>query len=100
MQYGVALSMEWLADLSAVKTAVVTADEEGFDFVTTSGHLLTASSGRYPQLPPFTYGLPYRDHLRAVLTPGRAHQPHLVPHRDPDPPDAADGRRRQSRRPI
>ncbi len=63
MQYGVALSMEWLADLSAVKTAVVTADEEGFDFVTTSGHLLTASSGRYPQLPPFTYGLPYRDHF-------------------------------------
>ncbi|HEY3941383.1 MAG TPA: TIGR03619 family F420-dependent LLM class oxidoreductase [Acidimicrobiales bacterium] len=72
MRVGASLDMGWLADLDGVRRAAITFDEAGVDFLTTSGHLLTAREGRYPGFPPATYSLPYRDpfvlfaHLAAV----------------------------------
>ncbi|MCW2523929.1 MAG: monooxygenase [Frankiales bacterium] len=53
--------MPWMADLTGLRTAARALDEAGFDHLTTSGHLLTAEDGRYPQVPSFTYALPFRD---------------------------------------
>jgi probable F420-dependent oxidoreductase len=61
IQCGVALSMDWLGDIPALKSSVVRFDDAGFDHVSTAGHLLTNRLGRYEAFPPPTYSLPYRD---------------------------------------
>ena len=61
MRVGLGLSMPWMADVAGLRAAVIAVDEAGFDYVTTSGHLLTAAKGRYAPLPSFTYGVPFRD---------------------------------------
>jgi probable F420-dependent oxidoreductase len=72
MQFGLSLSMEWLVDVDGLRRAAVAADAAGVDYLTTSGHLLTAAPGRYPRMPPATYSLAYREpfvlfsHLAAV----------------------------------
>jgi len=72
MQIGARLSLDWLADIALVRKAAIELDEAGFDYLTIGGHLLTARPGRYPDMRPDVYSLPYRDpfvlfsHLAAV----------------------------------
>ena len=61
MNIGVSLPSHSLGDLPKAVDAIVTLDREGFDFVTTSGHVLTAEAGRYPERPAPTYATTYRD---------------------------------------
>lgn len=61
MNIGVSLPSPWLGDLHGVIDAIETLDREGFEFVTTSGHVLTAETGRYAERPSPTYAMTYRD---------------------------------------
>jgi probable F420-dependent oxidoreductase len=61
IKIGVGLSVEWLADLTGLQEAAVALDRDGFDYVTTGGHLLTARPGRYESRLQARYALPYRD---------------------------------------
>lgn len=61
MKIGATFSLDWMADLGAVREVAQALDDAGFDSVACSGHVLTAPTGRYPDRPQVTYALPYRD---------------------------------------
>jgi probable F420-dependent oxidoreductase len=61
VKIGSTFSLDWLADLGAVREAAQALDESGFDSVATAGHILTSARGRFPDRPEATYALPYRD---------------------------------------
>jgi alkanesulfonate monooxygenase SsuD/methylene tetrahydromethanopterin reductase-like flavin-dependent oxidoreductase (luciferase family) len=61
MELGTSFSFDWLTDLGALRDAAQGLDEAAVDYVTTAGHVLTTSAGRYPERPLPTYALPYRD---------------------------------------
>lgn len=61
MRIGAALTHDWLEDLAQLESLVQRLEDGGFDVVTTSGHILTADGGRYPDRPEGTYAAVYRD---------------------------------------
>lgn len=61
MEIGSSLNMAWLGDVVAVRDTIEALDESGFDYVTSSGHVLTAEAGRYADRPTLAYGATYRD---------------------------------------
>ena len=60
MEYGTSFNGEWLADIGSLRRAASELDEEGIDFVSYGGHVLTSPLGRYER-PPSTYAVPFRD---------------------------------------
>jgi probable F420-dependent oxidoreductase len=61
VKIGATFSLDWMADLGAVREVAQALDDAGFDSVACGGHVLTAPTGRYPDRPQVTYALPYRD---------------------------------------
>jgi probable F420-dependent oxidoreductase len=74
MQFGTGYSLAALDDPAAVRDFAQTLDGEGFDFVTTAGHLLSAEPNRFPDRPLPTYVGPFYEpfvlfaHLAAITT--------------------------------
>jgi probable F420-dependent oxidoreductase len=60
MEYGTSFNGEWLADIGSLRRAASELDEEGIDFVSYGGHVLTGRLGRYER-PASTYAVPFRD---------------------------------------
>jgi probable F420-dependent oxidoreductase len=60
MEYGTSFNGEWLADIGSLRRAASELDEEGIDFVSYGGHVLTSPLGRYER-PASTYAVPFRD---------------------------------------
>jgi probable F420-dependent oxidoreductase len=63
MKLGAALRLEWLTDLGAVRELSQGLDEEGFDYISTASHILTAAPGRFPDYPAYASSIPYRELL-------------------------------------
>jgi probable F420-dependent oxidoreductase len=61
MELGGGLNLSWLSDVPRLRDAVVALEGAGFDYVTVPGHVLSTTSGRYPERPPTTYGVPFVD---------------------------------------
>jgi probable F420-dependent oxidoreductase len=72
MQYGSALPITAFSDIGAVKAYAQALEEAGFDFTSTSGHVLAQPPGTNPQRPDRQYAGPFYDpfvtfsHLAAV----------------------------------
>jgi probable F420-dependent oxidoreductase len=61
MHYGSPIPITALKDIDVVKDYVQTLDGEGFDFTSTSGHVLAQPSGTNPQRPDRQYVGPFYD---------------------------------------
>ncbi|WP_333605692.1 TIGR03619 family F420-dependent LLM class oxidoreductase [Novosphingobium sp.] len=61
MQYGTAFPSTPAFDQSLVGPRARALENAGFDYITLSGHLLSARSGRYEGRPDSQYALPYHD---------------------------------------
>jgi probable F420-dependent oxidoreductase len=61
MQYGSALPITAFADVGAVKAYAETLEAAGFDFTSTSGHVMAQPPGTNPQRPDRQYAGPFYD---------------------------------------
>jgi probable F420-dependent oxidoreductase len=61
MQYGSALPITAFADAAALKAYGQALEAAGFDFTSTSGHVMAQPAGRHPQRPPRQYAGPFYD---------------------------------------
>jgi len=61
MQYGSALPITAFADAGAVTAYVQALEDAGFDFVSTSGHVMAQPAGTHPQRPSRQYAGPFYD---------------------------------------
>jgi len=61
MQYGSALPITAFADVNAVKDYAAALEEAGFDFTSTSGHVMAQPAGTHPQRPSRQYAGPFYD---------------------------------------
>jgi len=61
MQFGVGFPLTALGDAGEIRDFAQIYEDAGFDYVTVSGHLLSARAGRYDGRPPVTYVGPYHD---------------------------------------
>ena len=61
MQYGTGFALGAMTDVAMIRDFAQTLDGAGFDFVTASGHLLSAELGRFPNNPPATYVGPFHE---------------------------------------
>src|SRR5262245_30280678 len=61
MHYGSPIPITALQDIDVVKDYVQTLDGEGFDFTSTSGHVLAQPAGTNPQRPDRQYVGPFYD---------------------------------------
>jgi alkanesulfonate monooxygenase SsuD/methylene tetrahydromethanopterin reductase-like flavin-dependent oxidoreductase (luciferase family) len=63
MKFGTGFALTAQADPIALRDMAQTLDGEGFDYVTTAGHLLCAPPDSYPGRPHPTYVGPFREPL-------------------------------------
>ncbi|HLZ71821.1 MAG TPA: TIGR03619 family F420-dependent LLM class oxidoreductase [Dehalococcoidia bacterium] len=61
MRFGTSFALAAMADAAAVRDFAQALDGAGFDYVTLSGHLLSAEAGRYPDRPAPTYVGPFHE---------------------------------------
>ena len=61
MQYGSALPITAFADPGAVKAYAEALEAAGFDFTSTSGHVMAQPAGTHPQRPDRQYAGPFHD---------------------------------------
>ena len=61
MKFGTGFALTAQADPIALRDMAQTLDGEGFDYVTTAGHLLCAPPDSYPGRPHPTYVGPFRE---------------------------------------
>jgi probable F420-dependent oxidoreductase len=61
MQFGTGFPLTAMDDPIAIRDFAQTLDGEGFDFVTASGHVLSAEPGTFPANPTPTYAGPFHD---------------------------------------
>ena len=61
MQYGSALPITAFADPGAVRDYAATLEDAGFDFTSTSGHVLAQPAGTHPDRPSRQYAGPFHD---------------------------------------
>ena len=61
MKFGTGFALEAMPDAHAARDFAQTLDEAGFNFVTASGHLLSAAPGRFEGRPQATYVGPFHE---------------------------------------
>lgn len=61
MQFGASLPITTIADTGALRAYVQALDTNGFDVLTTSGHLLGVPAGTHPDRPTSLYAGPFHD---------------------------------------